>query len=105
MSLVMGSKKGFGTCWTAREVPSTHINNENMVWPETEAKLIKYAGIIGLHFITGLHFSSHCQLKGEGRSRGRSKGGRKRRRKGKREVAEEDMKKQWRRRMRMRKRK
>lgn len=104
MSLVMGSKKGFGTCWTAREEPLIHINNENMVWPETETKLIKYAGIIGLHFITGLRFSSHCQLKGKGRSRGRSKGGQKRRRKGKREVAE-GMKKQWWRRMRMRKRK
>lgn len=66
-----------------------------MVWPETKAKLIKSAGIIGLHFTTGLRFSSHCQLQGERRSKGRSKGRGKRRKKGKREVAEDDTKKQW----------
>lgn len=49
------------------------MNNENTVWSETEAKLIKSAGIISLHFTMGLHFSSHCQLQREGRRR-RSKG-------------------------------
>lgn len=55
----------------------SHINSEDVVWSETEAKLITSAGT-GLHFPTGLRFSSHCQWQGEGEATG----GGKRRKKG-----------------------